>query len=170
VSCGEPSPLPLRRPSTRRLAAPSTFLEQAVERGASVVRVSWHLNVCGGSIGDSARPLSVRRRVARHRDSRPEQLAFIRLILGCNADQNRLRALKPRRGFEERALLAAMQRSVTLRAVPVEIDVGRERDGAVVATRRGDRLHQSGKPRPGDIDWGTRALRPWSVVIARTTA
>lgn len=67
-----------------------------------------------------------------------------------------------------RALLTAMQSGVALRAVAGEIDAVGEKRGAVVASGRGNGLHQAGKARAGHIDWRTRTLWLSGPIVAVT--
>jgi hypothetical protein len=58
-----------------------------------------------------------------------------------------------------RALLAAVQIGIALRAGTTEIDAPRQSGGTVEAAGGGDMLDQAGKTRTCNIDWGAWTLR-----------
>lgn len=134
--------------STRQL-----LLEELIERGAGVVR-----RTRGG--GRRRRGRARSRCVTGYGHARREPLALVRLVLRCDPHRDRFQALEPRRGFEVRALLAAVERLSALGTVALEVRVGRQRRGTVITPGRDDRLHQARKPGPGDVKRWTRALRP----------
>ena len=70
------------------------------------------------------------------------------------------------------ALLAAMQWGTAFRTVPAEVHPGRQRRGAIPAAGSRHGLHQSRKPRTGDIkgglgSLGTRTLAAVTIVSVR---
>jgi hypothetical protein len=103
------------------------FLEQAIKRGAGIIRVAWprYHSVFAGS-ARTARGLGI----AGHRHSRREKLTGIRLIFERDANRNRPDALEASGGFKIDALLATVQCSVALRALAFEVDIGGQRHAA----------------------------------------
>src|SRR5258708_30865991 len=93
------------------------FLEQVVESGAGVGGAARHRDRGWGG--------SVARRggIARDSHTRLEQLALVGLVLRHDPYGDRLEALKARRRLEVRALLAAVERGVALRAVTFPVNV-----------------------------------------------
>jgi len=71
--------------------------------------------------------------LARHRDARPEQLAFVGLILEHDPYGDGFQALKASGRLEIRALLAAMQRGAALGTVAAKVDARAQRRGATEA-------------------------------------
>ena len=85
-----------------------------------------------------------------------------------NPYRDRFQALEPGGRLEVGALFAAMQRGIALRAIPAEVDAVSELRRAVVAARRGNRLHQPGKAWAGYVYGRTWTLRTWAI-FSRTS-
>ena len=137
------------------------LLKEIIEGGAGVVGAARRWG--GGSDYGS---IAGRCRIARHGNPRFKQLAIVRLVLEGNPYRDGLQTLETRRRLEVRALLAAVQRIVTLGTLASKIDIGRQHGRAVVAARGGYRLYHSGQPRPRDIDRRLGALRRTRTILA----
>jgi len=101
-------------------------------RNAIAVPVAGAISVTGAHRG---RPF--RQDIAGDGDARREQLTRVGLVFQRDAYRYWFGALKARGRFKVYALLATMQRSVTLGAGSLEVYVVRQRHGAV-KTARGD--------------------------------
>jgi hypothetical protein len=101
--------------------------------------------------------------VARHRNARLEQFAFIGLVFDGDAHRNRLQALKARGWLKVSALLAAVQGRSTLWTRRFKVEPFGQQSGAVVASRSGDRLNHPRQSGAGNIQrwagtWRARTL------------
>jgi hypothetical protein len=135
------------------------LLEQGVECAAGVTGIARAL-----AIRRRRRRGSGRRCVARHSNTRFEQVAFVGFILQRNPDRNGLQALKARGRFEVGALLAAVQSGSAFRAVAAEIGSAGKLRGAVIAPGRGNGLNQPREPRTGHIDGWARPRLPGPII------
>jgi len=66
-----------------------------------------------------------------HGETRLEQRTLVGLILRDDPHRHRLQTLEARGGLEIRALLAAMQSRTALRALALEVDIGKQRRGTI---------------------------------------
>jgi hypothetical protein len=157
----------------RGLPACPTWLfglfKKAVEGGSCVAGVAR-----GGDVrrrrGTAVRiaVASGRRRVHRfagHGETRLEERTFVRLILHGDPYRYRLQTLEAGGGLKIGALLAAVQSRAALRAFALEVDIGKERGGAIETSCRRDRLHHTRKPRSGDVEW-----RAWTLGLGALVA
>jgi hypothetical protein len=143
------------------------FFEQAVESCACVVRVTR----CGRRpvsyyLGDGPRW----QRVACDSYAGRKYFAAICLIFYCDANRDWFQALEARGRIEMDALLATMQGRPTLRAVSLEIYIGRKCYGTVKASGCHYVLNQPRQLRSSYIDRQSRTLLFGALRAVRTIA
>jgi hypothetical protein len=149
-----------------KLAALFRFfeLEQIVERSACVA-------------GVTGRGRRMRRRgavagwrsVPSHGNARLEQLAFVSLVLQCNAHGNRLQTLETSRGLKVGALLAAMYRCSALRAIAFPVHIARQGRRTIETSGSNYVLKQPGKAWPCDVNRRAGAVGLGAIFSARTS-
>jgi hypothetical protein len=143
------------------------LLEEAVEGAAGGVGVARPGRATLGHGMRGRRRGSAGRAVPRHGDPRRERTAVVVLVLGGNANQNRLEALETGGGLEVRALLATVQRYVALRAVAREIDPFGEGRGAVITAGRSYVLDQTRQTGAGNVQGRAWPLGLGAVIAAK---
>jgi len=139
-------------------------LEQIVERSACVARVT-----------GSGRRLRRRGAVAGWRgvpgygNARLEQLAFVGLVLQCDAHGDRLQTLETSRGLKVGALFAAMNRRSALRAGALPVHIARQGRRTIKTSGSNYVLKQPGKAWPSNINRRAGAVGLGAIFSARTS-
>lgn len=133
------------------------FFEKPVESGSRITGAARSFD--GGRCGCRRC-----RAVARHGHPRSKRCALVGLVFHRDTHGYRLKALKSRRGLKVRALLAAVQRCIALRASPVEIDTRRQRRRTIKTARGRNRLHEPRQARASYVNRQFRTRLAWAVV------